>query len=341
MTSRRFLIDRRSFLQVSAVAAGGAALYNWHPLFEDVFASMRVAIIGLGDRGRHHAALLKQSRNLIVTALCDVNRRTLGDVNSLFPDALPFESADELLASRQRFDALLVTVPDPAGIHLLDKTLQLQIPAYVHPAGAISSELLSRCNGSTQVHVASRGDASINNALARGKSWPKPAQEIRLVLPANNGLDRELFSGLDAVLRAAPLPELWESIVISPFPHSRGHDYAISVYGADFSCDISVSAGSIASPRGQLQLRTEKRKIQIDLPRAADTVSAGNLWRNFHASVAMKRQTLLASPAGTLKFTSLILGLMAESRYIRGPIEVQFSEASRAKPIGKVIRTSV
>lgn len=336
MTSRRLLIDRRSFLQVSAVAAGGAALYNWHPKFEDACASMRIAIIGLGDRGLHHAALVKQSRNLTVTGLCDVNRRTLRDVNSLFPDALLFENAEELIANRPRFDALLVTLPSPAEIHLMDKTMELQIPVYLHPAGAISSALLSRCNESTQVHVVSRGDASISNALARGKSWPKPVQEIRLLLPASNDLDHELFSGLDAALRVAPLPESWESIVIFPLPHSRGHDYAISVLGADFSCYISVSAGSIALPNAQLQLRMEKRKIQIDLPPAADTVSSDNLWRNFHASVAMNRQTLLAASARTLTFTALILGLMADSRRLRGPIEVLFSEAGGARPFDEV-----
>ena len=128
--------------------------------------------------------------------------------------------------------------------------------------------------------------------------------------------------------------------MISPFPHSRGHDYAISVHGADFNCDISVSAGSIISPHAQLQLRTEKEGIQVDLPGIADMVSADNLWRNFHASVAMNRQTLLAASAGTLKLTTLVLGLMAESRHIRGPIEVLFSETVRARPFGEVFRAS-
>jgi predicted dehydrogenase len=76
---------------------------------------INVAVIGLGDRGSDHLALLQQhianKRDIEVVALCDVYKKRIGLAAAKFPDAKTYSHHQELL-QRSDIDAVFIATPD-------------------------------------------------------------------------------------------------------------------------------------------------------------------------------------------------------------------------------------
>ncbi len=102
-----FVRDRRSFLiaaGASAVAAGSAAdAQDEKPI--------RLAIIGTGNRGWAHLAILKSLPRFKVVALADITPANLDRGATLAPGAATYSDYRKLLAERDDIDAVVVIVP--------------------------------------------------------------------------------------------------------------------------------------------------------------------------------------------------------------------------------------
>lgn len=73
-------------------------------------ATLRIGLIGYGQRARLAEELLRDGNDAVVTAVCDPSERDQGAARERYPEALVTASLDELLASQ--VDAVMVFTPD-------------------------------------------------------------------------------------------------------------------------------------------------------------------------------------------------------------------------------------
>ena len=144
--------NRREFLQKSAVAAGSAALGNSALSYSRIVgANERIALghIGVGVRGRElqgMAAELKTSKNVEMTALCDlwtVNlERAIADAAKYYGRApRGFRHAEEMLAANT-VDAVIISTPEHGHSLQLKMVAEAGKDAYVEkPMGNVLSEV--------------------------------------------------------------------------------------------------------------------------------------------------------------------------------------------------------
>jgi hypothetical protein len=321
----QFLIDRRRFLQLAAASTAGAAVSRWSPFAQIGFPPLRLGIVGLGTRGMFHAREAVHAGSASVIALCDRDGAVLCKTASRFRQTVLFRDIEALLAQRELCDALVIALPEPMELALVKIASQSGIPVYFHPAGALSPSFTSDHGGVVQVHIPSRGDKSVSALVAQQRLRAESPQKIRVSLSAGPGLDRRLYSALDAALRAAPASDRWASVRIAPFLHPYGCDYRILIRGADVNCSLAISiTPDNSSPH--LKVRGTAHEFHVGLPETEDRASTANLWRNFHAAAMFRKQRLLVASPQTSGVTAFVLALMAESR-ARGSIEMFMSEA--------------
>jgi predicted dehydrogenase len=109
------LLSRRSLLINGATMT---AAFAARPAWSRVLGSndrINVAVIGLGDRGSDHLALLQQHRankpDIEVVALCDVYQKRLRLASAKFPGAKTYVHHEEVL-QRSDIDAVFIATPD-------------------------------------------------------------------------------------------------------------------------------------------------------------------------------------------------------------------------------------
>ena len=104
----RAYLDRRSFLKTSTAAAA-AALALPHVVHSAEKRKLRIAIVGVGGRGRHGLGMAKNEE---IVALCDVDTGRLSGAGKKFPNARTYQDYRELLEARDDYDAVIVSTPD-------------------------------------------------------------------------------------------------------------------------------------------------------------------------------------------------------------------------------------
>src|ERR1039458_6543047 len=101
-------INRRSFL----MAAGVSALATSAPVLEaQTEGPIRLAIVGTGNRGWAHLAILKTLPQFQVVALADPTLPNLDRGASLAPAAKTYSDYRKLLSERNDIDAVVVITP--------------------------------------------------------------------------------------------------------------------------------------------------------------------------------------------------------------------------------------
>jgi predicted dehydrogenase len=108
-------VSRRALLKNAGMMTAALAA---RPAWARVLGAndrINVAVIGLGDRGSDHLALLRQhlanKTDIEVVALCDVYQKRLRNASSKFPEAKTYTHHEELL-QRSDIDAVFVATPD-------------------------------------------------------------------------------------------------------------------------------------------------------------------------------------------------------------------------------------
>src|SRR5262245_28808844 len=106
-------ITRRHFLKYSSVALGATALTGPYILRgQDLHNRIRVAVIGAGGKGASDTDETAKVGGDIV-ALCDVDKKTLDDRGSKYPNAKLFQDYRKMLEEMGKdIDAVVVATPD-------------------------------------------------------------------------------------------------------------------------------------------------------------------------------------------------------------------------------------
>ena len=111
--------NRRTFLKTTTLAAGTALAFPCVVRGAET-KKLRIAIVGVGGRGRHG---LNMAKNEEIVALCDVDTGRLSGARQNFPNAETYQDYREMFESRDDFDAVIVSTPDhqhyPAAIRAI------------------------------------------------------------------------------------------------------------------------------------------------------------------------------------------------------------------------------
>ncbi len=109
-------LDRRGFLRSAAAAAFAAPRI----VRGAKGRKLRIAIIGVGGRGRHGIGM---ARGEEIVALCDVDSGRLAGARKGFPKARAYQDYRELFERPDDFDAVIISTPDhhhyPAAIRAI------------------------------------------------------------------------------------------------------------------------------------------------------------------------------------------------------------------------------
>lgn len=109
----RPVFNRRSFLRTAALAGTALAAPSLHVLGAN--DQIRLAIIGLGGKGRQHVELFSAIREVRVAALCDVDPKRLApEVEKLKQQGMtPFAATDpRRVLERDDIDAVVIATPN-------------------------------------------------------------------------------------------------------------------------------------------------------------------------------------------------------------------------------------
>ncbi len=138
------MIKRRTFLKNSTIAATGiAVLPSYAASVTTKKEILRTAHIGVGGMGLEDLKAMASHSAVEVTALCDVDSRTLSAAQALFPKAKVFTDYRKLYREMEgEIDAVVVSTPDhthaPASIKAMemDKAVYCQKPLTHHVSEA-------------------------------------------------------------------------------------------------------------------------------------------------------------------------------------------------------------
>jgi predicted dehydrogenase len=146
-------MDRRRFLQNSAVvAAGAAALGSTALSYGRIIGSndrISLAHIGIGARGREldgMVAKLKDNQNVEMTAICDLwsyNREQAVETNKKYYGKVPraYQHAEDLIALND-IDAIIISTPEHSHSLLLKKVADAGKDGYCEkPMGNVLEEV--------------------------------------------------------------------------------------------------------------------------------------------------------------------------------------------------------
>mgnify|MGYP006283843425 FL=1 len=100
--------SRRTLLGQAAV--GGTALL-WGRRVLGANTDIRVAVVGLGNKGRHHVRVLKRLPGVRLVALCDVDPKRLGEQTRQCPGVFAATDPRKVL-DRRDVDVMVIATPD-------------------------------------------------------------------------------------------------------------------------------------------------------------------------------------------------------------------------------------
>ena len=116
---------RRDFIKKSS-AIGVSSLLPFNKNLFKMKANIRTAHIGVGGMGLNDLKAISSHKNVLVTALCDVDSNLLNEAHKLFPKAKIFKDYRVLLNNLEKeIDAVVISTPDhthgPASIMAMKK----------------------------------------------------------------------------------------------------------------------------------------------------------------------------------------------------------------------------
>ena len=116
---------RRDFIKKST-ALGVSSLLPFNKKFFKMNTKIRTAHIGVGGMGLNDLKAISSHKNVLVTALCDVDSDLLNQAHKLFPKAKMFKDYRILLNNLENeIDAVVISTPDhthgPASIMAMKK----------------------------------------------------------------------------------------------------------------------------------------------------------------------------------------------------------------------------
>src|SRR5882724_11361334 len=106
-------LTRRNFIKTSAIAAAGVAFSarSWGQV-SGANGDVRVAVVGLNDRGKNHIASLKKIPGARIVALCDIDTAVLERAAKLVGGGVKtYTDIRQLLASSD-IDAITIATPN-------------------------------------------------------------------------------------------------------------------------------------------------------------------------------------------------------------------------------------
>ena len=106
--------NRRTFLKTTTLAAGTALAFPCVVRGAET-KKLRIAIVGVGGRGRHG---LNMAKNEEIVALCDVDTGRLSGARQNFLNAETYQDYREMLSDLgDRVDAVVISTPDHTHFH--------------------------------------------------------------------------------------------------------------------------------------------------------------------------------------------------------------------------------
>ena len=102
-------VSRRGFLK--GAAAGWAALARPAGRVRGANEDIRVAVIGLGGKGRQHARVFAELRGVRLVGLCDVDPKRLAEQVERF-DKVTSHTDPRRVLDRDDVDAVVIAAPD-------------------------------------------------------------------------------------------------------------------------------------------------------------------------------------------------------------------------------------
>jgi predicted dehydrogenase len=177
-------IDRRTFLDTTGKAAGGAALAATALSYARILgANDRISLghIGIGSRGTDLVGIvgaLRSSHNVEMTAVCDlwkVNREKAASANARIYGRPPrsFQHLEDLLALRD-VDGVLISTPEHSHSPILKMTAEAGKDAYVEkPMGNVLDELKA-----ARAAVLERKRIVQVGTQHRSEPYPRAAREL-------------------------------------------------------------------------------------------------------------------------------------------------------------------
>jgi predicted dehydrogenase len=298
--------SRRRFLQQTAVA--GAAVLSCPAILRSAAPNsmLQVACIGVGGMGGSTMKGVASHEKVKITALCDVDSRTLESVGKTYPDASRHRDWREMLSRAiDKFDAVTIGTPDhmhaaPAVLALRAKKhvyLQKPMAATLHECRVITEEaakagVVTQLGNQGRSSVESRMTVQLLRSGAIGKIkevllwenkplnwWPKNTELRAQGDPIPAGLDWDLWLGV-----REPRPYLANTY--HPKNWRAWFDFGVGEMG-DMGChhfDTSFDALKLTAPLRVRQttpgssgpLWGQKRVVELIFPgtqyTAGDTV---------------------------------------------------------------------
>ena len=117
--------NRRDFIKKSS-ALGVSSLLSFNKNIFKMDTKVRTAHIGVGGMGLNDLKAISSHKNVVVSALCDVDSNLLNKAHKLFPKAKIFKDYRVLLNKLEsEIDAVVISTPDhthgPASIMAMEK----------------------------------------------------------------------------------------------------------------------------------------------------------------------------------------------------------------------------
>ena len=108
-------LDRRSFLQSAAAAAGTAGAFAsamGATQSTSPSENLHFALIGAGGQGRWDTSWLLKTPGAKLTAICEINPLRAAEAQQMAPDARLYTDWHEMFAQEKDLQAALVALPE-------------------------------------------------------------------------------------------------------------------------------------------------------------------------------------------------------------------------------------
>lgn len=111
-------VGRREFMQTSLLAGASLALASCQsekPVVQKAAPTgdeLRIAVIGVGGRGKDNIEAVEKAGGCRIVALCDVDDDRASETYALYPDPPKYRDFRVMLEKEKDFDAVIISTPD-------------------------------------------------------------------------------------------------------------------------------------------------------------------------------------------------------------------------------------
>ncbi|MBL9163831.1 MAG: Gfo/Idh/MocA family oxidoreductase [Planctomycetaceae bacterium] len=297
-------LNRRDALRLGAAAlAAGPFLRTRRSFAAGPEQKLRIASVGVGNKGRDDLECIASAPGAEIVALCDVDTNFLGSAQQAFPKAAPFRDYRVMLDKLGKgIDAVIVSTPDHMHGAISLAAMSLGKHVYVQkPLAHNLAELRAMCNAAaeqgvvTQMGTQIHGDQSYRTAAKMlrdgaigkvsevhcwiGRGLPLPAKERpNRTDKAPATLDWELWQG---VAPEEPFVEgfyhpfnwrMWRDYGCGMLGDMASHLFDPIFTGLDLKAPLTVRSGGPAHLRDTFSPDTEVEYTFAGTPLTAEMV---------------------------------------------------------------------